>query len=190
MVPGVTSILADAGLRESFFDNEWYADKGTKIHLALHYLDTVGLNYESIDEQILPYIESYEEWKLTSNVEILESEYIVFNEAMGYGCIIDKIARFDLLGKVVHGIVEVKSGQAQKSDHIQTAGQTLAIGTGPWVFAQKEPCPKYVIKEYGYMRRWLLYIYPKGFRFFECTEQMDLDVFHAGTTIYNWKRRV
>jgi len=186
-VPGVTTVLADTGLRESFFDNEHAADKGTMIHLAIHYLDTVGLA-EPVDPKISGYVQSYKQWKLDSVVDVLESEYIVFYDRMGYGCIIDKIARFVYMGKVVHGIVEVKSGQPQKSDRIQTAGQTMAMGVGPWTL-KTDTLNEYSIREYGYMRRFLLYIKEDTFTFYECTDNMDLDVWRAGTILYNWKRR-
>jgi len=189
-VPGCTEVLADTGLREMFFDNEHSADKGTKIHLALHYLDTVGLNPDSVDPKIRPYIDAYLQWQFHSQAEILESEYIVYNEVERYGCIIDKIARFNIMDQVVHGIVEVKTGIPQGSDQLQTGAQTLAMGTGPWSLPQEGDRPDYVIAGGWYLRRWVLHLTDRGtFKLVENTEQDDINIFRSACHVYWGKRR-
>ena len=176
VAPGNTEILTDVGLRESFFDKEWYADKGSKIHLACHFHNKGTLKWESVDPLIYGYVEGYIKFKRECNVKVLESEYRVFHERFIYGTTIDSIDELELMGKRFSAIVEIKSGQPQPSDQIQTAGQQMAYDSSNCT--------------YSALRRFVLYLNQNGtYKLVECRDTDDYVIFHAATVIYHAKRR-
>lgn len=177
VVPSNTEILEDVGFRESFFDKEWYADKGTKIHLACHFHNKGTLFWDTVDPLIFGYVEAYLKFKRECNVEVKASELIVYNETLMYGTTVDSIDNLDFMGKRIEAIVELKSGQAQTSDAIQTAGQKLALDSS--------------FNEYaGINRRFILYLKQNGtYKLVECTDYEDYKDFEAACRVYHRKRR-
>jgi len=177
VVPGNTEILGDTGLRELFFDKEWYADKGSKIHLACHYHNKGTLNWETVHPLIYEYIEAYVRFKRECNVVVLESEYVCFNETLLYGTTLDTILELDFMSVRVWGVVEIKSGVAQPSDCLQTAGQILALRQDLTTWSKVT-------------HRFVLYLRENGtYQLWEHTDLDDLLVFDAACRVYHRKRR-
>lgn len=174
VVPGNTEILGDTGLRELFFDKEWYADKGQKIHLACHFHNKGTLSWETVDPLIYGYVEAYLKFKRECKVEVLESEYVCFNETLLYGTTIDSIVELDFMSTRVSGIVEIKSGQPQSSDCLQTAGQIM-------VFWEK---PTFLVN------RFVLYLKENGtYKLVENVDPADMLDFEAACRVYHRKRK-
>lgn len=176
VVPGVTEILGDTGLRELFFDAEHAADKGTKVHLACHYEKKGTLNPATVSKAIQPYVHAFQQWMFDCRAETIESEYMIFNEPLQYGTILDGLHEFEFMGELVKGIVEIKSGQPQDSDCLQTAGQLMALDTVPrWK---------------GINRRFVLYLKDNGTcKLVENTDASDFADFEAACRVYHRKRR-
>lgn len=175
VVPGVTEILGDTGLREPFFDAEWAADKGTKIHLACHFHNKGTLFWESVDPLIYPYVEAYLRFKRECHVDVIFSEKIFFHETLLYGTTIDTMVKLDFMSERVRAIVEIKSGQPQPSDRLQTAGQILAVRTHPGLWSVK--------------RRFVLYLKENGtYILVEHVDPDDMLDFEAACRVY-WRKR-
>jgi len=177
VVPGVTEILGDTGLRELFFDYEWYAEKGSKIHLACHYHNKGTLAWETVDPLIYGYVEAYLKFKRECNVEVLESEYVCFNYILLYGTTIDTISELDFMSQRGWAIVEIKSGAPQPSDALQTAGQILALRGSLTGWSKVN-------------RRFVLYLKENGtYKLVENVDQADMLDFEAACRVYHRKRR-
>ena len=64
LVPSVTQILDDVGLWPDYSVlDPWYADRGSKVHKAVALWEKGRLSEDVLDDQIVPYLESYKLWK-------------------------------------------------------------------------------------------------------------------------------
>lgn len=89
-ITGVTnSITTNFGKRDHW--NEWNAQRGTAVHLALHYLEENRLNWDSLDERIKPRIEAYQKFRAQTNLTLLHSELSLFSKRYQFAGTIDKV---------------------------------------------------------------------------------------------------
>ena len=128
-IPSVTKILGDVGLYPDFrLVDPWYAERGSMVHLACHYLDQGTLDRESLDAEILPYIESYEKFKEVFKVEVLESEIQLFDETYWYAGTADKLVNINWNMQIREAMADLKCGGPEFGYQHQIAGYSLARG--------------------------------------------------------------
>lgn len=87
---GVTnSLQVNFGRRDYW--NEWHAQRGTAVHLAIHYLEENRLNWDTLDERIKPRIEAYQKFRAQTNLTLLHSELSLFSKRYQFAGTIDKV---------------------------------------------------------------------------------------------------
>lgn len=67
------------------------ADRGTAVHLATEYFDDGDLDEDSIDPEILPYVQAWQRFRAESGFEVLRSEVRVYSERHRYAGTVDCI---------------------------------------------------------------------------------------------------
>ena len=133
-LPSVTQIIQDNNLGFDFsqlpdLDLAWYGDRGTKVHLACEYLDKGILDWESVDQRIFGYVESYQRGKDEWGFEVLENENLVWDKLHRYAGTLDRIVKFPKMGrfKGVTAQMDIKSGASHISHGYQTAGYNICL---------------------------------------------------------------
>lgn len=70
----VTTILQAEGYIDTRWFDDWSRDKGTAVHLAVHYEETGGVDEHGLDPVIAPYLEAWRAFKDATGWETQESE--------------------------------------------------------------------------------------------------------------------
>lgn len=125
-VPSVTQVLG--------FLDDWErvprdvlqaaADFGTNVHLAAALLVRDELDWQSLDEALVPPMEALQLFLQQSGAVVVESEKRVYHEALRYAGTLDAVVHW----KGGLALLDWKSGQtAPKSVGPQTAGYAAAL---------------------------------------------------------------
>jgi hypothetical protein len=114
-IDGLTSTIAEAGLIRSA--DEWYMDRGTKIHLATQYHDEGTLDEDTVDPQIKGYLESWKRFRKDQDYTPVEIEYKIFNSELLVASTIDRIP----------GPLDIKSGSPEPWHILQIAFQWSTV---------------------------------------------------------------
>lgn len=69
----------------------WYLERGKAVHLACHYADTCGLDWDSVDSRIVGYCRAWERCKAETGMVVSASEVGIGGERAGYVGTLDKI---------------------------------------------------------------------------------------------------
>ncbi len=124
VVPGVTSILRDAGI----IDDQWFTDearaRGQAVHACIHYYQQGALDEKSIDPAIEPYWKAYLEFRKHADFTPVLFEHVVYSKTQDYACKIDVFGRWQTDG--CRSIIEFKSGHRPPWVDIQLAAQQQA----------------------------------------------------------------
>ena len=111
-VPSVTTILKDVGLYDlwSDKDSEWYMDRGSKVHKACHLSDMDTLDEDTLDDEIKPRLDAWKAFKKDYEVEVLQSEFQIYDEKYKYAGTVDK--RVELTWKRLRrkALIDLKCG--------------------------------------------------------------------------------
>lgn len=158
------------------------AARGKIVHYGTHLLDGGGgsaLDWASVNDEIVPYLNAYERFKKETRAKILKTELFVASRKFRVGGTLDKLAvgiRDRRLPKADAWIVDVKTGVEDETHAWQTAAYELALkeNTG-------------ARERFG---RATLYLRPDAtYRFVPCTAPDDLACFLACLTLYNRRQR-
>ena len=72
--PSITQILKAEGFVDTTWFDEWSRDKGSMVHLAIHYDVTGELDEESLDDEIRPYLSAFRRFMAESGFKVEKSE--------------------------------------------------------------------------------------------------------------------
>lgn len=122
VLPSVTQLLRPIG-----FDYDTVppntlqhaAERGTAVHLATEFYDDGDLDEESIDLEILPYVEAWRLFRRESGFEVYRSEVRVYSERHQFA------GTFDCLG-VLNGKLAIVEKKTTAVLHPSTAIQVSA----------------------------------------------------------------
>jgi hypothetical protein len=165
VIPGVTSILREAGL----IDASWFTDRacqrGRFVHEACALYDRDDLDESSLDPEIEPYVRAWIAFRKDTGFAPVLIEEIVFNEVFNYA------GTLDVAGHI-HGtkwILDRKSGSDNPAAHLQTAAYNECL----------------CVPEY---RRGVIELDSDGkYKLIEHKNRNDIKVFLAALAIVNWK---
>ena len=173
-IPSVTTVLADVGLYPDFsMIDPWYAERGSLVHLACHYDNQGRLNESTVDEKIAGYLESFRKFKNDYEVEIIESEMRLFNEAFWYAGTADGHCELNWNRVRREALYDIKCGPPMHGYQFQLAGygyakglhySTLRLG----VYLKKDGSAP-AVREY--------------------LDPDDISLFQSATNVYHAKRR-
>lgn len=167
-LPSVTQILSAVGLPDLSIipavTLQWKAELGTMVHLATELDDQNELDYDSLDDRIIPYLEAYQRFKDESAFEVKEIEKIVFDPVLGYA---GKLDRFGVMrGKPA--LLDIKTGTF---DPLSVGPQTAAYA-----------------KPFGKCNRYALQLKDdSSYKLHRLNNDNDFNIFLSALNLYKWK---
>jgi hypothetical protein len=169
-VPHITQVLALAGLDcwEHVPPEVMAAARarGTAVHRLVQFWLEDDLDWDTVDESLVPYLDAYLEFATHSRFEPDMIETPLVHRALRFAGTPDLVGPFGNM----RGIVELKSGGITEAAQLQTAGQAILVN---------EPC-----------RRFGLQLKPNGRpKIVEFTNALDRNVFLSALSIAHFKLR-
>lgn len=157
--------VTDALPKPAYSCDPWYLERGKAVHLACHYLDTVGLDWSRLDERIVGYVRAWERCKAETGLAVDRSEVQVGGHGYGYIGTLDKV----MVGRSWE-LWDIKCGQPEPWHCLQLAAYLHAYPTR--------------IK----MRRRTVHLSGDGtYRLVEHTGKDDLKAFMAMLAVAYWE---
>jgi hypothetical protein len=121
VVPSVTQILRDAGVIDATWFTQDAAERGTRVHRAIHCSD-MGIDCGAITDEVLPYLCAWREFVEVAGVKIIASEKRVWSSRLRYAGTLDKYAK----GGNKALIIDIKTGPVMPWCALQTAAYMYA----------------------------------------------------------------
>lgn len=147
------------------------AERGSAVHKATELFDRDDLDEESLDPQLVPYLEAWKRFRAETGFvpELIERQ--VYDSIHGYAGTLDRVA---LLGRT-RAVVDIKTGSSlHPAVGVQLAAYQAALG-------------KEGIQALG---RYAVQLRPNGtYRLEQYTSPHDLPTFFALMTIARFKER-
>ncbi len=149
-IKSVTQLLQDVGLMSSKFFTEEGANNGKRRHAVTELYDKEVLDWESVLEEDLPYLQAWIYFKKDYNVKIQAIEQRIYHPLLGYAGTIDRLAEV----KNVPTVIDIKTGAKNKDNELQLILYGLMVentGQKPnlmTVYIKKNG--KYSVEEYDY----------------------------------------
>lgn len=175
-LPSVTAILEAAKMVDySHVDRgvlELAAQFGKAAHKATELYDQNTLNMKTLALPLVPYLQSWIEFRNTYRPEVLLIEEIVFSERYGYAGTLDRLCRID--GKIT--LIDIKTSTSiPPATALQTAGYVLAFRECYGERVQRRLCVQ--LRESGT---------PKVQEFAAHTTERD--TFLSALNCYHWRK--
>lgn len=124
-IPSVSEILKYCRMSsDNTYIPEHFRTRGTILHAITEYMDGGGSGYDIVPPKYSAFVSAYEQWHNENDVEILESETILFNTDFLYCGTEDRLAIVD--GQKT--VIDIKLGYYQKWHKIQTCFYSEARG--------------------------------------------------------------
>lgn len=95
IIPGVTSMLSKCGLVDSAWFHEQAAIRGQAVHAAIHLYNEGRLDWDSLSDEIAPYLVQWIEFCAAHKVETIYSEVRLVSAADMFGGTVDWIGLVD-----------------------------------------------------------------------------------------------
>lgn len=178
-VPSVTSILAPL---ENFENVPWdklqaAAEFGRHVHLAVDYLIKGVLDWDSLDEALVPYVKAADVWLAQTNPKIIASEFRVYNERMRYAGTLDLLCELRVRTKTWIHVIDWKSSAS------------LPKAVGPQTAAYDRAYREMVKRRD--VRRACVLLQPTGMpKDYALRNQGDFNTFVSCKNIYNFKHGI
>jgi hypothetical protein len=168
VVPGVTGILDQAGMVESTFFTPEACQRGTAVHKGANLIDDDCLDWNTVHENYVPYLQAYEKYLNENKVEWHYVETKVFDPILFYAGTLD---REGIINRE-YCIIDIKTG----TPHDWAKMQTMAYKHARKVGATRRILQ---LKSNGKYK-----LHPP----YE-DDQKDFAEFKAALVVANWKQR-
>jgi hypothetical protein len=122
VVPHVTKILSETGLIDATWFTAESAERGRRVHDAIHRSD-MGIDCGAITDEVLPYLCAWREFVEVAKVKIVASEKRVWSSRLRYAGTLDKYARAG--DRPI--IIDIKTGPVMPWCALQTAAYMYAM---------------------------------------------------------------
>lgn len=168
-VLSVTTVLEEAGISKPFYGGargRFYAARGTAVHTATQLDDEDDLDEDTLDEQLLGYLEGWREFRRISGFEPTLIEQTVADPLLGYAGTLDRVGMMG--GRLV--LIDIKTGSVPKWAGPQTGAYGRLI---------LKPVDRYVVRLEDTGRYSLT----------PFTDRGDADTFLHALGVVHWKRR-
>ncbi len=177
-LPSVTTILKGAGVIDGRWFNPAATDRGFKVHQMLEFFDDESLDESDIDDQLLPYLDGWRNFREETSLRIIDIEKAVWHPSLNYAGTVD---RFGLINGEPH-IIEIKTGQPAKWHSLQTAAYEACYQKLPYYQSQHES------RE---MKRIAVYLNEKKkYKVIEHPDNRgDFSVFISSLNVYKWMNK-
>lgn len=128
----VTQVLSNCGIRGDWpkhfskEDQEFYLRRGSMIHLATDLYDKDKLDWATLDERIVPYIEAWKKFRLEMGGKVLASELPVKNKKYNYQGKLDRIISKCALYPTGLLLIDIKTTAIDIATRLQTMAYMMA----------------------------------------------------------------
>jgi hypothetical protein len=167
VVPSVTQILKDVGLINTRFYDDYGADRGSKVHLAVHYYDMGELDEDTLDPALVPYLDGWKKFLKDTGWKVERSEDPIWHQSLLYAGTFDKVMRMSDKEKAV---VDVKSGAVEPAVRIQLSAYAEALGGSK--------LRRYAVQLPG----------NRHYGLFPFEDKTDRSIWLAALSLYNWRK--
>ena len=169
--PSVTTILES--LTDYSFVNKELLDRaarfGTAVHKATELYDNNELDFDTLDPNLLPYVEAWDMFLHQYKPEILSVEQRVAS-MYGYAGTLDRYA-------IINGkrtIIDIKSGTVvPKYTGLQLSAYGQAITEGGGIIDQ----------------RYVVHLQPCNYKVLSFNSKMDFNIFKSALNLYRWSQQ-
>lgn len=170
----VTALLAEAGLIDRTWFDEYGATRGSHVHLACQYLDAGELDEDSLDPVLIPYVEGWKRFKADTGIIVRMAEERITSERLGVTGTPDRVVDWPSVG---FAVIDIKSGSLSDWTAIQLAAYKLLIieKTG---LPQAERMKRFAVRLPG----------DGTYKVKEYKDRADEGIFLAALAIHNWKK--
>lgn len=127
---GVTSVLKASGMMPAFMlahPDQYAMDRGTHAHKATEMYDAGGLDEDSLDAVLRPYLDGWKAWCKEVNWKPMGREVRMANAALGIAGTMDGHGFTRLFSQPV--IVDIKTGDPAPWHGPQLGGYSLCMTT-------------------------------------------------------------
>jgi hypothetical protein len=140
IVPATTQVFSILGMNE--FEGvpeyllEWKRNYGSAVHRAVHYMMDGDLDWDSLDEAIIPAVTGIQGFLKSLNFTCHAAEVSSINSICGmrYGLTVDLVGEIFYRGENRKAVVDLKSGvKASPTWKWQLGGYVAAQGSGQWL---------------------------------------------------------
>ena len=177
LVPGVTTVIeticqAFANIPDVYLIPA--QDRGTAVHKATELDDLEMLDEDSLDIDLMPYLEAWRQFRADMKFEPERVEKMVYHPAIRYAGTLDRTGTMTWKRARRKVILDVKTGPKSRGIGLQLAAYQAALKAElgdeikTRVSVHLKPDGKYMIEEY--------------------TDTSDLRVFLAMLTSYKWMK--
>ncbi|MGE0289340.1 MAG: hypothetical protein AB7I42_24090 [Bradyrhizobium sp.] len=127
-VASVTQILADVGMIDSRWFTEGAALRGTYVAQAVAWDMRDELDYDTLDEELKPYVDAAREFRAKVNFVPRLIEHPVYCEAWNYAGMLDVAGSFGGSDHNVESLIDWKCGVHAHWHPLQTKAYAIALG--------------------------------------------------------------
>jgi len=168
-IPGVTRLIRSVGMMPTYGDH-WAMQRGSDVHLATEYFDHNDLDWDTVRDEVRPYVEGWAEFRAVTKFTPRKIETQEHDHAFNYATIIDREG--DFAGE--DAVIEIKSGAYSPWWGIQLALQDRCL----------EKSRK------GYRARFAVQLSKDGgFKLHRFLDPADYQCAVAVAGLYHWRRR-
>jgi len=172
VLPSVTQVLKAEGFYNHRGD-PWYMERGSIIHEVTELYDLDDLDMESVDPQIMPYLQAYIKFRKESGFRPGSIEFPLCHPVYLYAGTIDRLGT---IGDE-YILLDIKSGSPQKADALQLAAYHDLV-------MNDDECKRPAIRCYNlYLRSDGTYRFPE-----QKNIQGHLVTFLSALHCYRWKK--
>lgn len=165
VIPGVTSILREAGLIDTAWFNEYSRLRGELVHQACALYDRDDLDMDTLDPVLTPFVNAWIKFRKDTGFQVMATEELVYNPIRVYAGTLDVRG---LLGSDPV-IIDRKTGAAQ-----------------PWAALQLAAYADCFEMHY---KRFVIELDDAGkYRLIEHKDRSDIKVFLAALSVVNWRK--
>lgn len=171
LYPRVTAVIKDAGL--GWWPDDPYAMAlGSSAHLACRYHDEGDLDWNSLEEAVIPRVKAWIQCQIDLDIKVHAIERPVLNKVCGYAGRLDRIIS---LPGARRAIVDFSMGPTPKTKALQMVAYGACVSRAPIPRLGIELCADgtYVVHDKFPTHEW----------------QADFRTFVGLVELYNWKRR-
>jgi CRISPR/Cas system-associated exonuclease Cas4 (RecB family) len=174
-LPSVTTVLAGSGV----VDTRAYANtagraaasRGTMVHAACQYFDEGDLDFDTVAENLVPYVDAWRSYVTEANPEMLLIEERVHSGKWGFAGTLDRLVNVG--GKLT--VLDIKTGAVVRQTGLQLAAYAMAL----------EEMSGYKVEQ-----RIAVHLRRSGAYSVELyDDESERAVFLAALAVYRWKKR-
>ena len=104
----------------------WYLERGKLVHAATVFIDEALLNWEALDERLVPFCRAYKDFLYLVSPIVEASELTVVHPSFAYGARLDRVLRLRNTERLI--VTDIKCGMGKEDRYwLQVAACAMAL---------------------------------------------------------------